>query len=196
MAVQPWKLLSSKAVLERRWLSVSEDRVLLPNGTVIDEFHVMHCPAWAAVIALTGDGRLVLVEQYRYGLGGTSLELPAGVIDEGESPLAAAQRELREETGFAASQFRMLVELAPEPSRSTHRAYFFVAQNAQVVGRAQPEATEVMRVQLLSVEDALRSIDSGHIVHAAHVAALLLAEKRGLLKPAPDAIQSETNQYP
>lgn len=180
--MQPWKVLSRRAVLERRWLTVSEERVLLANGTVIDEFHVLQTPPWAAVIAVTMDAQLVLVEQYRHGLGATSLELPAGVIDESERPIEAAERELREETGFAASHFQSLVELAPEPSRSTCRAHFFVAENAQRAGCAQPESSEVIRVRLLSVEAALQCIESGRMAHAAHVGAILLAERRGLLR--------------
>jgi 8-oxo-dGTP pyrophosphatase MutT (NUDIX family) len=168
-------------VLERRWLTVSEERVLLANGTIIDEFHVLQTPPWAAVIALTTDAHLVFVEQYRHGLGTTSLELPSGVIDEGERPIEAVARELREETGFAALHFRPLVELAPEPSRSTCRAHFFVAENAYWAGCAQPESSEVIRVRLLSIEAALQCIESGSLVHAAHVGAILLAERRGLL---------------
>jgi 8-oxo-dGTP pyrophosphatase MutT (NUDIX family) len=185
--VQPWKVLSRKAILERHWLKVSEDRVLLPNGTVIDEFHVLQSPPWAAVVALTTEGQLILVEQYRHGLGGTSLELPAGVIDDGESPIAAAERELREETGFTAPHFHSLIELAPEPSRSTHRAHFFTAVGAHAAGRAEPEASEVVQVRLLSFEGALECIASGQIVHAAHVAALLLAERRGFFRQWSDS---------
>ena len=180
--MQPWKVLSRKAVLERRWLNVSEERVLLANGTIIDEFHVLQTPPWAAVIAVTTDARLVFVEQYRHGLGATSLELPSGVIDEGERPIEAASRELREETGFTAPVFQPLFELAPEPSRSTCRAHFFYAKNAQLAGCAQPETCEVIRVQLLSISAALQGIESGSIVHAAHVGAILLAERRGLLR--------------
>ena len=180
--MQPWKVLSRRAVLERRWLTVSEERVLLANGTIIDEFHVLQTPPWAAVIAVTTDVQLVFVEQYRHGLGATSLELPSGVIDEGERPSEAAERELREETGFAAPIFWPLVELAPEPSRSTCRAHFFVAENAYWARCAQPESSEVIRVQLLSIETALECIESGRMVHAAHVGAILLAERRGLLR--------------
>jgi len=179
--VQAWKVLSRKTLLERRWLSVSEDRVLLPNGNIIDEFHLLRTPSWAAVIALTMDGQLVLVEQYRHGLGATSLELPGGVIDEGELPQDAARRELREETGFTAPEFQPLIELAPEPSRSTHHAHFFFAPGAQMAGSARLEASEVIKLKLLPVEAALRALDSGQIMHAAHVAAILFAVRSGLL---------------
>jgi 8-oxo-dGTP pyrophosphatase MutT (NUDIX family) len=155
--------------------------VLLPNGTIIDEFHLLNSPPWAAVVAVTADAQLVLVEQYRHGLGSTSLELPSGVIDDGELPIEAAKRELREETGFSASQLHPLIELAPEPSRSTHRAHFFFATGASQVSHAQPEASEVISVRLLPIPAALEAIEAGNILHAAHVAAILLAQRRGLL---------------
>jgi 8-oxo-dGTP pyrophosphatase MutT (NUDIX family) len=141
----------------------------------------MHSPPWAAVIAITPDQQLVLVEQYRHGLGRTSLELPSGVIDKGEQPLQAAQRELREETGYQSHEWERLVELAPEPSRSTHRAHFFIATGAQLSGCAQPEASEVINVRLAPIDTVLDDVVRGRIDHAAHVAAILLAARRGLL---------------
>src|ERR1017187_3741244 len=98
--MQPWTILAQKTLLDRRWLKITEDRVELPNGTIIDEFHVLHSPNWAAVIAVTESDEILMVEQYRHGLGRTSLELPSGVIDPGERPLEAAKRELFEETGY------------------------------------------------------------------------------------------------
>ena len=179
--MQPWKVLSRKTLLERPWLKVTEECVQLPNGTVIGEFHVLHSPPWAAVIALTPDRQMVLVEQYRHGLGRTSLELPSGVIDQGEQPLQAAQRELREETGYQSQEWESLVELAPEPSRSTHRAHFFIANGVQLLGCAQPEASEVLNVRLLPIDAVVDEVVRGRIDHAAHVGAILLAARRGLL---------------
>jgi len=181
--MQPWTIRSQKTLLDRKWLRITEDSVLLPNGTVIDEFHVMHLPNWASVIAVTPDRRIVMVEQYRHGLGRTSLELPSGVIDPGEQPLEAAVRELYEETGYRAKDWLKLLEVSPEPSRSTHRAHFFVAFGAEPFGAASPEASEVIDVRVLSVRELLDGLNEGRIDHAAHIGAILLAEKRGLLKP-------------
>jgi 8-oxo-dGTP pyrophosphatase MutT (NUDIX family) len=184
--VKPWKVLDRKLVLQRRWLAISEERVELPNGTIIDEFHVMHAPDWASVIAVTGNGGpdddIVLVEQYRHGLGRASLELPAGVIDSGEAALAAAQRELREETGFTAAAWQPLIVVAPEPARSTHRAHFFLATGAVDAGPAQPEASEVIAVHRRPLRSLLGEIEQGHMSHAAHIGAILLAARRGLIR--------------
>jgi 8-oxo-dGTP pyrophosphatase MutT (NUDIX family) len=184
--VKPWKVLDRKRLLERRWLAVSEERVELPNGTIIDEFHVLHSPHWAGVIAVTGQGSpgddIILVEQYRHGLGRASLELPAGVIDPDESPLAAAQRELKEETGYVAESWRPLIVVAPEPARASNRAHFFFASGARPDGEAEPEASEVIALRRLPMRAVLAEIESGHIAHAAHVGALLLAAQRGWLR--------------
>lgn len=182
-SVKPWSILSRKTLVDRRWLRVSEDRVLLPNGTVIEEFHLLHTPRWASAVAVTANRDVVMVEQYRHGLGHGSLELPSGVIDEGEEPLRAAQRELQEETGYVADQWHFLMEVSPEPSRSTARAFCFLALGAERRGQAQPEATEVIAVRLRKIEDLLGDVEHGRIDHGVHVAAILLAERRGYFRP-------------
>ncbi len=179
--VQHWTVLSRKTLLDRRWLKISEECVQLPNGTIIDEFHLLHSPPWAAVIAVTPDRQMVLVEQYRHGLGRTSLELPSGVIEQGEQPMQAAQRELLEETGYQAAGWEFLADLAPEPSRTAHRAHFFIANDARATGCAQPDANEIINVRLVPVDAVLEHVVQGRIDHAAHVGAILLAARRGLL---------------
>ena len=180
--MQPWIILSQKTLLDRRWLKITEDCVKLPNGTIIDEFHILHTPSWASVIAITESQDILMVEQYRHGLGRTSLELPSGVIDPGEQPLDAAKRELSEETGHQAQDWVALIDVSPEPARSTHRAHFFVAYGAVQVGDARPEASEIINVKRLGIATLMTELAKGHIDHAAHVGAILLAEKRGLLK--------------
>lgn len=104
-----WELLKSEYLFNRPWLTVRKDCVKIPSGEINDEFYVLEYPDWVNVIAITDEGQFVLEKQYRHGLGKTCYEIPAGVIEEGESPLEAAKRELQEETGYGDGTWRELM---------------------------------------------------------------------------------------
>ena len=89
-----WRVLKSEYLFRRPWLTARRDTVELPDGRVNPEFYVLEYPAWINVIARTPEGRYVMVEQYRHGLGEVGIELCAGVVEAGEEPEAAARREL------------------------------------------------------------------------------------------------------
>ncbi len=176
---EPWQVLSDVILLERRWLRVREQRVRLANGQEIDEFHVLEGPDWAASVALTDNQELVMVRQYRHGIKRDSLELPAGVIEPGEDPLLAAERELREETGYVAQSWHALSWVSTEPARHSVRAHLYVATGARPVLAPSPEATEVIAVELHATKGLERLWESGEICHAVHIGAILLAARRG-----------------
>lgn len=92
-----WKKLESQYLFQRPWLTVRRDKVELPDGRTNDEFYVLEYPDWVNVIAITKNGQFVMERQYRHGIGVTCYEICAGVIEQGESPLEAAKRELLEE---------------------------------------------------------------------------------------------------
>jgi 8-oxo-dGTP pyrophosphatase MutT (NUDIX family) len=176
-----WRVLSSRTVIDRPWLRLREEHVRLPNGAEIECFHVLDVHDWAAALAITDDRRIVLVEQYRHGIARRGLELPAGVLDDGETPLEAARRELLEETGYAADDCQPLLSVAPEPNRSTQFAHFFLFHGARQVAEACPEVMEEIDVRLVHARDLLQAVDSGAVHHAVHVAAILFAARCGLL---------------
>lgn len=177
-----WTVLSERLVLDRRWLRIHEQRVRLPNGHEIEEFHLIEGPDWAAVLALTDENQVVLVRQYRHGAHKASLELPAGVIDAGEDGLAAAKRELAEETGYVASDWAPLVVVNTEPARHTTRAHLYVARGARMENAQRLEPSEQLEVLLLSSRELGSRIDAGEIAHGVHVGAILLAARRGFLR--------------
>ena len=124
----------------------------------------------------------VLLERKWLAVRQERIELPhGGVIDRGESPLDAAVRELREETGFEAKNFAPLLTVQTEPSRHTNRAHFFFASGARRVASQNLDASEHIHVVLVDPRTLVAAIESGAIHHGVHVAAILLAGRRGLI---------------
>src|SRR5688572_17722856 len=157
----PWKVLEDKPLIARRWLEVHEQRIALPHGGGIDAFHLIKSPDWGAALAVTDAAEVVMVRQYRHGYGNVSTELPAGVIEEGESALAAVQRELLEETGFSAPEWRPLLSVQTEPARHTTRAHFFLARGARRVAEAKLDASEHIETLLVPAPELLTMLERG-----------------------------------
>lgn len=178
---RPWEVLSERELLNRPWLKVREQKVRLPNGHEMDEFYVLNSPEWALVLPVTEAGDVVMVRQYRHGAEAVSLELPAGVIEPNESGLVGAQRELLEETGYAAKAWHSLSARHPEPTRQSARAHFYVATGAYPEKPSAPDAGELLELVLVPQAELGERIDSGEILHWVHVAAILLAARSGFL---------------
>lgn len=92
MEIEKWKVLGSEYIIKRPWLTARVDKVQLPNGVVHPEYYVLEYPNWVNIIAITTEGKFVMVEQYRHGLADIFTELVAGVVEDGEEPLHAAKR--------------------------------------------------------------------------------------------------------
>ena len=176
-----WTPLDSRVLLRRWWMTLRQDRVRLPNGVELDEYHVAEYPDWAAVLALTDDARAVLVQQYRYGIDRVIWELPAGAVDSDEDVEAAAQRELLEETGYAAREWHRLGRLAVEPGRHTNYGHLWVATGCERVAEPTPEEAEDLRVHTVPAADLPGMVEDGRIAHGVHAAAVFWALARGFL---------------
>jgi 8-oxo-dGTP pyrophosphatase MutT (NUDIX family) len=170
-----WQVRESAYLLRRPWMNLRVDRVVLPTGVELDEFHVVEYPDWALVIPITEDGRFVMVRQYRHGIGRVCLEFPAGAIGGEEETLGGAQRELLEETGYGGGRWRRLARLAPEPSKQTNHAHLFLAEGVQSVADAQLDTSEDLSVILMERDQVCDAITSGEMLHAVHVTAFLMA---------------------
>lgn len=152
-----WRLIDSEYLSRRPWLTVRRDTVELPNGTVHDEYYVLEYPKWINVIAITPEGKYVMVKQYRHGLGVVATELCAGVVEEGEDPMEGAKRELLEETGYAGGEWELTMEISANPGSQNNFAYCYTARGVEKVSEQHLDATEDINVVLLS-EDEVRDM--------------------------------------
>ena len=168
-----WETLSQEYVYKSPWLVARKDAVKLPDGRVLDDFYVLEYPEWVSVIALTEEGKMVMVEQYRYALGRVSLEIPAGTVEKnGESLLESAQRELLEETGFSGGTWEYFSCLSPSADTHTNLSHTFLATGVKRVAEQSLDPTEQIKVHLFEKRDVLEMLQKGVFFQAPLVAPL------------------------
>ena len=167
-----WTLLSSERLFDRPWLSVRRDHILLPTGQVNDEFYVLEYPDWVNVIAITEDGKFVMERQYRHGLGVMSIEIPAGVVENGEDPLEAAKRELLEETGYSGGTWEENMVICGNSSTTNNYTHSFIARGVVPTGRTHLDRTEALEPILLSAEEVRSLLEKDRVKQALMAAPL------------------------
>jgi ADP-ribose pyrophosphatase len=167
--------ITSRAVYRGRLLKVNEDEVSLPDGSSALREYVVH-PGAAIILPLFDDGSVLLERQFRYPLGQHFYELPAGKLEPDEAPIDTAKRELLEETGYAAAEWRELGRLHPCVGYSDERIDFFLARKLEFRGAHldQGEFLETLRVPLAESVDWIRR---GRISDTKTILGLFWAEK-------------------
>ena len=161
-------------VFDHRWYRLRQDKVALPNGVVVDDYFVSLRPDIATVLPITAAGEVVFVRQYRHGIGQVLLELPAGTFEAGEDPLVAAQRELREETGYSADSWELISTVYNNPVKQNNRLHLFKAQPVKLVAEQQLDRTEDIEMVLKPLAAIPELIASGEICVAGSLLALTL----------------------
>ncbi|HWN67043.1 MAG TPA: NUDIX hydrolase [Haliangium sp.] len=181
-----WKMVREHPAEDYRVFRVHRREALHPRTGAVHTFSIIRSSDWVNVVALTPDDQVVLVRQYRHGTGRQSLEIPGGMVDPGESPLEAAQRELREETGYATARWIDLGMVEPNPAIQTNRCHTWLALDAERVGELELDPGEVLVVETTPLSAVADLVRSGAITHALVVAAFyhFLVHAGGWRRPA------------
>lgn len=151
------------------------DRCELPSGKVIEPYYVMEETEWVHAAVFDTQNRLLLIRQYRYAGDAFGYELPGGTTDPGEDLLVATQRELLEETGCVADDWRHVAAPFANPARQNNRVHCYLARNVRKVAEPELEETEQITSVFKTVPEVLELIRVGEINQAVHVGLIHLA---------------------
>jgi ADP-ribose pyrophosphatase len=160
--MQPWKTVSRRTILAySKFLSVEEHTVQLPDGRVIEDWPWVITPDYINVVTVTEEGKFLFFRQTKYSIPGTTLATVGGYLEPGEDPLAAAQRELREETGYTALDWQAIGKFPVDGNRGVGTAHFYIAQGAQRVAEIDADDLEEQELLLLTRAEVETALDMG-----------------------------------
>src|ERR1700744_2425000 len=170
-----WQLLSSEYIPKGKWATLRIDKCEMPNGHIVDDCYVLEYGTWVNGVAITADNKVLMVEQYRHAADIISLEIPGGVVDEGENPQEALRRELLEETGYQFDDFEFLCKLCPNPSTGNNRVYSYLAQGGVLVQEQALDDHEDIIVEKYTLSEIKQVLLENKIEQAMHCSTLFYA---------------------
>jgi 8-oxo-dGTP pyrophosphatase MutT (NUDIX family) len=171
-----WTRLDSRYVVRDDWLTLRADTYRLPDECEIAPYYIIEYRDWVNAVALTQNQEIVLVRQFRPGLGRTILEIPGGTTEPGESSmLEAAQRELLEETGYAGTDWIATGAIAPNPASHTNMMHCFLARDVERVCEPDPDDSEHLEVVLMPLDEFVTLAKRGELLQAVQLSSLFFA---------------------
>lgn len=173
--LEPWKTLEQTIQYQKKWFSVHTQKVQLPDGRILDPYFVVNVPNWTNIIIATDREELIMVKQYRQATQTFTIEPAGGLIDEGETPLQAAIREMQEETGYTSNQISLLSEVFPNPALQPTKAYFYLAENASPTTSKNFDAFEDIEIVVLPKQDVLSMLQNNQFTNGVQVGAIYKA---------------------
>ena len=175
---KPWRVEDSRYLIRSKWLTVRQDAVRLPNGGFMPDYYVFEYPNWVNVVAVTTDGQLILVRQYRHGIAAVGYELCAGTVDPADGTseaglLLAARRELLEETGYGGGHWQPFMTTSANTGTHTNLNHTFLATGVEWQQSPTLDDTEDINVHLVLPRQAWDILNSGQMMQAMCAAPLL-----------------------
>lgn len=172
----PWETLKRTLALDRSpWMQVFEDDVRLPDGRIIEGYLHLETPGYVMIVPVRSDAKIGLVRSYKRGVDGVDIQPPAGILEQGENPLEAAKRELKEELGCLAENWHELGEVVLSGNYFAGNAHFFLATDCRQIAEPDSGDLEEQEVIWLPLEEARASWFEGGFRQVGSVAALGLA---------------------
>ena len=162
---------------------VRQDLAEHPKSGRRSHYVVLEQPDWVNVVALTTAQELLMVRQWRHGTRSVELEVPAGIIDAGEDPLAAAARELREETGYVAQELVLIGSVAPNPAFADNTCHTVLARGCTRAGEQQLDPGEDIEVERFDAQRLREAVAAGEIRNAMAICALFFWQQADAAKP-------------
>ena len=183
--IKPWKKISSKPAGDFRIFKIRSDICINPRTGKQHDFYVLDSVNWVNVIAVTPDQQLVMVRQYRHGSGTVELEIPGGMMDPLETdPVATAVRELREETGYAGENARLLGKIWSNPAILSNQTFTVLIENCRLQHGVEFDSGEDLNTLLVPVAEIPQLVADEKIGHSLVVVALYFFDlwQRGIKK--------------
>lgn len=173
------KTLDSQMMYDGRIIKVYKDNVELADGKKSFREVVIHSGG-VVILAFKDEDTILLVKQYRYPIGETVLELPAGKLEKGEDPFEAAKRELEEETGYCANKWTDLGYINTSPGFSDEKLYLYLAKDLEYT-HCHPDEGEIIQAFEYKYDDVLKMIDNGEINDAKTICGLMRANMKRII---------------
>lgn len=171
--IKPWEKLSSKPVGNFRVFTIRSDLKVSPRTGKEHDFYVIESVNWVNIVALTTDGKIVMIDQYRHGSNTVELEIPGGMMDpEDASPLEAGLRELREETGYEGTQAEVIGQIYANPAIMNNTCYTVLVRGCELKHNTELDHGEDLATRLVEMKEIPDLVRSGRIGHSLVVVAL------------------------
>jgi 8-oxo-dGTP pyrophosphatase MutT (NUDIX family) len=171
VAIRPWKLISSKKDNSFRIFDLRTDHAISPRTKKEHDFYVLESTDWVNVIALTRQQEVILVRQYRHGIRQVTLEIPGGLVEQGDSPAETATRELLEETGYCASEMVLIGSVHANPAFMNNICHTYLARDISLSGGQKQDEKEDIEIVVKPLKEIPMLIKNGEITHSLILAA-------------------------
>ena len=170
-----WKILSSEYLSKHQYFTARKDKCETPEGKIIDEYFVVELPTTVCAVAITEEGEVLMVRQYRHPIEETILETPGGFVDEDETPEEAMLRELKEETGYEFSSIKNVGKIAANPGVLNNFTYLFLARGGKKTALQQLDKNEELVVEKISIQELKRLFLQNKIAQSLHAMCIFYA---------------------